>query len=295
MTETDTGYVYTLSDPRTGDPAYVGATTQPDRRYRAHLTNPHSDGLAEWIAELEAEGLAPEMSLVRVTGADDLRNEERKVLARIADEFDLLNADMFPGYSGRGADSHPLRLLDPPRFGTLKSGYEEWSDSLRGDRTRVRVHRLLAVAEYGFDAVRGMVVHHGSESHLPEAEIPWANWGGNIELMTNRDHTKHHLSPGGLSWLEKLRTSEMYRNGEVYQRRLAEEFDVSQDSVSRAVRELGCGGKKHGKLTEEEVVEIDERLRGGEPHKEIAKDYGVHAATVGRISRGGSWGGVTGR
>jgi len=46
-------------------------------------------------------------------------------------------------------------------------------------------HRLLAVAEYGFEEVKNMHVHHKNE-------IKWDNRPDNLELMTPSEHIKHH-------------------------------------------------------------------------------------------------------
>lgn len=68
----------------------------------------------------------------------------------------------------------------------LPSGYEYWQ-SRDPDRTNriVYVHRLLAVAEYGFDAVAGMDVHH-------ENNIPWDNRPDNIDLLSGEEHGGLH-------------------------------------------------------------------------------------------------------
>ena len=47
------------------------------------------------------------------------------------------------------------------------------------------IHRLLAVAKFGFDEVRDKVVHHKSE-------VEWDNRWSNIELMTRAEHASHH-------------------------------------------------------------------------------------------------------
>lgn len=49
----------------------------------------------------------------------------------------------------------------------------------------VLIHRLLAVAEYGYDEVCGNVVHHKNG-------IKWDNRPSNIEVMTRSDHSKLH-------------------------------------------------------------------------------------------------------
>lgn len=73
-------------------------------------------------------------------------------------------------------------------FGTKQSGYEVWNAYVRGEGiVSVRVHRLLAVAEYGFEAVCGKVVHHKNR-------IPWDNRPDNIEVMRRAEHGLHHHS-----------------------------------------------------------------------------------------------------
>jgi hypothetical protein len=51
---------------------------------------------------------------------------------------------------------------------------------------RVLVHRLVAVAEYGFEAVaEADIVHHKDGN-------PWVNSRDNVAPMSSQDHTQHH-------------------------------------------------------------------------------------------------------
>ena len=84
--------------------------------------------------------------------------------------------------ASRAADSGT-----PVRFETYSRGYERWDYQDNDDRRVVRVHRLLAVAEYGIDAVAGMDVHHRNG-------IPWDNRPSNIELLEHGEHTSLHES-----------------------------------------------------------------------------------------------------
>jgi len=86
----------------------------------------------------------------------------------------------------------PLRESNrkrPVHFGTYSNttgfAYEVWQHNLAEGRERVYVHRLLAVAKYGFDAVCDMDVHHRNE-------VPWDNRHGNIGLMDHSEHRAHH-------------------------------------------------------------------------------------------------------
>jgi len=66
-----------------------------------------------------------------------------------------------------------------------KDGYPLWKTYVDGYHARVRVHRLLAVAEYGFDAVVGNDVHHKNG-------VRWDNRPENIEPMDPSEHRRHH-------------------------------------------------------------------------------------------------------
>ena len=71
-------------------------------------------------------------------------------------------------------------------FRTRKDGYEYWTASDGDDTDALLVHRLLAVSEFGFDAVCDMHVHHRNR-------LGWDNRPDNIEVMTPGDHARHHL------------------------------------------------------------------------------------------------------
>lgn len=69
-------------------------------------------------------------------------------------------------------------------------GYEVWRNVLsssKSDNIRYPVHRLLAVAEYGFEAVGNKDVHHKNE-------IRWDNRPSNIEVLSRSVHTTIHSS-----------------------------------------------------------------------------------------------------
>ena len=124
MTESDTGYVYTLSDPRTEEPKYVGATIEPKQRYRTHLTNPHNDDLAAWVAELAEQDLKPDMNIVQIDEVDGLAEAERRVLNRVANEHEVLNSDLDPHYSQPTA-SKELGDTAQQALDVLKAGRDD--------------------------------------------------------------------------------------------------------------------------------------------------------------------------
>jgi transposase len=75
--------------------------------------------------------------------------------------------------------------LKPAKFETRRDGYERWKTEMDGEKHVMYVHRLLAVAEYGTDAVADMQVHH-------ENGIPWDNRPENIELLSIEEHGQLH-------------------------------------------------------------------------------------------------------
>lgn len=88
----------------------------------------------------------------------------------------------------RFAEIH--RTLHPFVF-TKKNGYVyAGSSDGQGGSEFVPIHRLLAVAEYGIDAVKDKVVHHKNK-------IKWDNRPQNIELMDAAEHSRHHALERG--------------------------------------------------------------------------------------------------
>lgn len=113
------------------------------------------------------------------------------------------------------------------RFRTTAHGYEAWKEG----RTTVLVHRLLAISEFGYEAVTedGIEVHH-------ENELTWGNWPDNLKLMATPDHMVHHTTK--LTWEEKLEIAERYENGDESWRSLAPDYDVSASTIGNALKDV---------------------------------------------------------
>lgn len=117
-----------------------------------------------------------------------------------------------------------------------RRGQVRWNYCYKNKKHSVYVHRLLAVAEYGFEEVADSTVHHKND-------IPWDNRPENIELMDHGEHTAHHSQK--VDWLDSLRMAEMYRSG-ASSYTIAEQFDVAPETVRRNIDDMvkirGPGG-----------------------------------------------------
>ncbi|OLZ42084.1 hypothetical protein A6E15_14390 [Natrinema saccharevitans] len=72
-----------------------------------------------------------------------------------------------------------------PLYGD-SNGYERWVHTYDGEQSEVPVHRLLAVAEFGTEAVAGKQIHH-------KKPIPWLNTPANVIALTKRQHLALHI------------------------------------------------------------------------------------------------------
>jgi len=125
--------------------------------------------------------------------ADLLRekyHDEGMSAPEIAEEIDCNSSTVLNwmdklGVERRTAADRPanFRSMHAP-----SSGYEFW-ECAASDKI-MYVHRLLAIAEYGIEAVKENDVHH-------KKEIPWLNTPGNIELMDPSEHRSHHALKRG--------------------------------------------------------------------------------------------------
>jgi hypothetical protein len=102
--------------------------------------------------------------------------------------LDKLDIDTRPNWKAGVEAAAKANRVDYVKKRTLPAGYEYWSSRSMGkgkSSELVYVHRLLAVSEYGFEAVRDRHVHHKNK-------IPWDNRPENIELKTPEEHGQMH-------------------------------------------------------------------------------------------------------
>ncbi len=83
---------------------------------------------------------------------------------------------------GRGAgDPHKV----PIRTGNR--GYVRVQEESFGEMNRFQLHRLIAVAEYGYDVVVENDIHHKNE-------IKWDNRPSNLEPIEKERHGRRHAN-----------------------------------------------------------------------------------------------------
>lgn len=123
-------------------------------------------------------------------------HEREKSLQDIADETDTSPATVLYWMRRAGVATRDrltasalARDVGPAYFQTTPDGYEKWDVRAAGEQHTVPVHRVVAIAEYGPEAVQDKVVHHKNE-------IPWDNRPENITLMDRDEHSRHHHPEG---------------------------------------------------------------------------------------------------
>lgn len=88
----------------------------------------------------------------------------------------------------------------------------------------------------------------------------------NLELVSRSEHSKHHWEDG------------TYKP-----------VIISESGKEKLSLRFRGEGHNQSKLTNEQVVEIKQRLSKGERNVDIAKDYGVSRKTIGNIKTGHIW------
>lgn len=125
------------------------------------------------------------------------------------------------------------QLKLPASFKTSENGYERASSKLDGEKDSVAVHRLVAVSEYGFDALDGMVVHHKNG-------IPWDNRPENLEVMPQSLHVREHFEEIPVS--DKIAMLEMSVNSPATHEAIGTAKGVSRSTVNTIVARAKRGG-----------------------------------------------------
>lgn len=106
-------------------------------------------------------------------------------IREIARELDCEPPTIHRWLHNHGIETRQAHRDKPPYFRWDQDGHATVSTKVGEKQHTVMVHRLVAVAEFGIEAVKGHVVHH--KNH-----VPWDNRPGNLELMTHGEHSSYH-------------------------------------------------------------------------------------------------------
>lgn len=133
----------------------------------------------------------------------DCYHRRKMSLNDMAEEMGVTDATILRAMDRVGIERRPAyvtRVLQNPGAGFVHAdarGYETIKHSVDDHTYNYTIHRLLAIAEWGYDEVCDSVVHHKSG-------IEWDNRPGNLELFDSQsDHAKHHHEERKLAEREK--------------------------------------------------------------------------------------------
>ena len=108
----------------------------------------------------------------------------------IAEELDFTQPGVSQAMDRFGIDARSTSLSTSmaksgptPRLDN--HGYEYIQNSVLGETVQFRLHRLVAMAEYGIERVADGVVHHKNN-------IPWDNRPKNLEVLEDTEHRSLH-------------------------------------------------------------------------------------------------------
>lgn len=148
------------------------------------------------LTDIEARAFRAELSRIREQKL--YRNEEwlREIyheqggsIRDIAAIADVHNATVHSWMERLGVERRSVgeRQNKYASFCHHAKGYEKWSSYTpsTGKNRDLLVHRLAAVAWYGFDAVAGNDVHHRNS-------VPWDNRESNLEPLSKEEHARLH-------------------------------------------------------------------------------------------------------
>lgn len=113
--------------------------------------------------------------------------EEEMTLTEISDEYDVAIPTLLRHMDRHGIErrDHSTKNLHP-WVGQNSDGYmvaRSWTED--GGYSIIGIHRLVAVAHWGIDPVKGNHVHHVNE-------VPWDNRTENLRVWSESKHRSHH-------------------------------------------------------------------------------------------------------
>jgi len=104
---------------------------------------------------------------------------------RDKEELGCSETAVFYWLEKHGIETRPNTREQLPGPTTGPRGYERLHTSAYEGKDKIKLHRLVAIAEYGLERVLEDEVHHKNG-------IPWDNRPSNLELRSHADHARVH-------------------------------------------------------------------------------------------------------
>lgn len=154
--------------------------------------------------------------------------EKGMSMADIAGEMDCSNTTVYRWVNKLDIDTRKPPSEKPPAH-YFSDGYEMVSTRVNQRQYNVRIHRLIAVAEHGFDAIKGKDVHHKNR-------VKWDNRPENLQLKTNEQHTQDHHderhNQDTTPWRNEKKLREMYIDRQYSMGRIAEMWGCTKETIN---------------------------------------------------------------
>ena len=155
---------------------------------------------------------------------------EGKEVQEIADMSDVTYSTVHYHMEKNGIDRRSnaeVKRKERAGFRTSTNGYEHSICSWFEKQKTLKIHRLVAVAEWGYEKVADNQVHHING-------IPWDNRPENIELLSQSEHMGKHAQNGDLK--RKLTESDVREIRDKYPdectlKELGDRFGVSKTTI----------------------------------------------------------------
>lgn len=112
--------------------------------------------------------------------------EEGYSSRELAEEWGCSKMPILKALEKFGIEKTTPKSERAPTYHTLPNGYMQVKAQHNGKQYAFQVHRLVAVAEYGLEAVNGAIIHHRNG-------IPWDNRPSNLEVLeSQKEHMERH-------------------------------------------------------------------------------------------------------
>lgn len=122
-----------------------------------------------------------------------LYHEEGLSLPQVGDRLGVSTQTIAGWMKKHGIPTRPSPANGPPSISVVGGGYLQVECQYKGKRENFYLHKLVAVAEYGFEVVaKADLVHHRNGHRLD-------NRPSNLEPLSYSEHIKRHNKYDGSS------------------------------------------------------------------------------------------------